>query len=660
MSWQTKLAGLITLAMGVVLLTQSIYVIPYIKNQEMEREKAYQQEIARNIAWELDDEIQRIEDRLINLAKLPELRNMNIAEQIDILEQHVAVREYLSSIFVMDADGWFVSADDMEGFSVFTTRSYAEEPYFSVPFEQGETYYAAPRFYPSVNIIAITIALPIESDTGERKGVLMGVMRLNDLIEMVTAYPLEEETVAIVVDKEGTVLAHSDIDLFALEEGPLSMKYEEYEILELIMSGGEGGSMEHPHGDEPYFGTYSILESTDWGVMVERPMSMVMAEASAISRRLLALNGALFGLVMIVALFFSRQIMAREKESVKKLEQSELSFRTVADFTYGWESWVGPDGKLIYVSPSCERITGYNAGELIADSSLMEKIVHPDDREHVVNHMIREFKERGVLSLDYRIINRNGEEKWISHVCQSVYNTGGAWLGRRISNRDMTELKRNEAMLRKASDEKDVLLREIHHRVKNNMQVISSILRLQSRQIEDERLRAILKESQERIQAIALIHEKLYQSTDLAGINFGEYLSSLVTHLSTVYGVNQDKVKIEIDAEDILLDIATAMPCALIVSELVSNSFKYAFPGDRMGEIHVELHHRGDNELELLVSDNGTGFPEKDFHNQKKMGFQLVSTLVAQLGGNIKLDGDGGTGFRIICKQQKLQKERQE
>ncbi len=204
------------------------------------------------------------------------------------------------------------------------------------------------------------------------------------------------------------------------------------------------------------------------------------------------------------------------------------------------------------------------------------------------------------------------------------------------------------------------MIREIHHRVKNNMQVISSILRLQSRQIEDERLRAMFGESQERIQAIALIHEKLYQSSELAGINFGGYLRSLVTHLSTVYGVNQDKVKIEIDAEDILLDIATAMPCALIVNELVSNSFKYAFPSGREGKLRVNLNHHGDNELVLMVSDDGIGFSEKDFHNQKKMGFQLVNTLVAQLGGNIKLDGDGGTRFRIVFKQQKLQRERQE
>lgn len=652
LNWQVKLSGLIALAMGVVLLIQLVYIIPYINNQEVEHEKAYQQEIARNIARELDDEIKRIEDRLINLAKLPELRNMNIAEQIDILEQHVAVREYLSSIFVMDADGWFVSADEMEGFSVFTTRSYANEPYFSVPFAKGETYYAAPRFYPSVNILAVTIALPIESDTGERVGVLMGVMRLNDLINMVTVYPLEEEMVAIVIDEEGTVLAHSDIDLFALEEGPLSMKYEEDEMSEVIMSGGKGGSMEHPHRDESYFGTYSVLKSTGWGVMVERTTNLVMAEASAVSRRLLVLSGAVFAVALLLALTFSRQIMAGERASVKKLEQSELSFRTVADFTYGWESWVGPDGKYIYISPSCERITGYSAGEFIGDSNLMEKIVHPGDHENVVNHMIREFKDRSVLSLDYRIITRNGEEKWISHVCQSVYGAGGAWIGRRISNRDITKLKRDEAMLRKASEEKDVLLREIHHRVKNNMQVISSILNLQSRHIEDERLRAMFEESKERIQSIALIHEKLYQSTDLAGINFGEYLSSLATHLSTAYGVNREKIKVEIDAEDILLDIATAMPCALIVNELVSNSFKYAFPGDREGEIYIELRQREDNEMELMVRDNGKGFPEQDFHNQRRMGFQLVHTLVAQLGGNIEVDTDGGTTFRIVFKRE--------
>ena len=254
--------------------------------------------------------------------------------------------------------------------------------------------------------------------------------------------------------------------------------------------------------------------------------------------------------------------------------------------------------------------------------------------------------------MEFRIITRSGEERWLSHVCQSVYSFGGAWIGRRISNRDITELKRDEVMLRKASDEKDVLLREIHHRVKNNMQVISSILRLQSRRVEDKQSQTMFLESQERIQSIALIHEKLYQSSDLAGIVFGEYLSSLIAHLSTVYGVNRDRIKVEIDAGDILLDIATAMPCSLIVNELVSNSLKYAFHGDREGKLCVSLNHRGDNELELIVSDDGTGFPEQDFHNQRRMGFQLVHTLVAQLGGKIELDSDGGTTFRIVFKKQ--------
>ncbi len=652
LDWQWKLTGLIMLILGAVFLIQIFYIVPNINNSEVENEQTHQEEVARNIARELDTEIIRSIDRLIEISERAEFRSMNITAQQEIMSSIVEWSLRLKYLFVIDTGGWFVTAEDIESLSLFTTRSYADKPYFFIPFEQGEAYCQEARYYPSIKFLAVVISVPIESDAGERVGVLLGMLSMDHFAKMLGSYPLEEGMRAYIVDINGTLIAHSDIDLLALDEGPLSVNYSDYPLVQNIIAGRVGSTMQHMHGDEAYFGTYSILESNNWGVVVERPMSLVMAEASVMSRRLMTLNGAAFIGALLVTLLFSRQIMTGERKGIELIKESEQRFRTVADFTYDWESWIGPDGKILYVSPSCERISGYRAEEFLVDPGLLDRIVHSEDMERVVNHRMMEFKDRGILSIDFRIVTRSGEQKWINHVCQSVFSAAGAWLGRRGSYTDITDRKRDETMIQRSLNEKEVLLRELHHRVKNNLQVISSVLRLQSRKVEDKQARAALGESQQRIQSIALIHEKLYQSGNLARIDFGEYTRSLVAYLSSVYGVGGDKVKIKIEGEGILLDVNTAMPCALIVNELVSNSFKYAFPGDREGEVRVQLHCLGDNELELLASDDGIAFPGKDFHNQKNMGFQLVKALVAQLGGTIELDSDEGTRFRIVFKQE--------
>jgi two-component sensor histidine kinase len=196
-----------------------------------------------------------------------------------------------------------------------------------------------------------------------------------------------------------------------------------------------------------------------------------------------------------------------------------------------------------------------------------------------------------------------------------------------------------------------VLLKEIHHRVKNNLQVISSLLNLQSRFIKDKQSLDMFKESQSRIKAMALVHEKLYKSKDLARIDFAEYLRSLTDYLLGSYRIHLKPVTLKINAEKALLDVDSAITCGLIVSELVSNSLKHAFPSTWQGEeseIRIDLFAK-DRTFSLLVSDNGAGFPQDlDFRNTESLGLQLVSTLTEQLEGAIELDRAGGTAFKIV------------
>jgi two-component sensor histidine kinase/PAS domain-containing protein len=214
--------------------------------------------------------------------------------------------------------------------------------------------------------------------------------------------------------------------------------------------------------------------------------------------------------------------------------------------------------------------------------------------------------------------------------------------------------KQAEEQIKASLREKEVLLREIHHRVKNNMQVMSSLINLQARHISNPEAIDILKESQSRIRSMALVHEKLYQSKDLAKINIYDYLSSLAIHLFNSYKIDPNLIHLNLNVDNVFLDIHSATPCGLIVNELISNSLKHAFPEGRKGEINIELHPLEDRKLELIVKDNGVGFPEGlDFRQTESLGMQLVDMLVHQLEGTIELLKDGGTEFRIVFEELK-------
>lgn len=209
-----------------------------------------------------------------------------------------------------------------------------------------------------------------------------------------------------------------------------------------------------------------------------------------------------------------------------------------------------------------------------------------------------------------------------------------------------------EERISKSLDEKDLLLREIHHRVKNNMQIISSILNLQSFAVKDPKLLDILKQNQNRIKSMAMIHEKLYQSKNLVEIDFSEYLESLTADIFYTYSIRTAEIDIDLDIDKkIMLNIETAIPCGLIYSELLSNSIKHAFPNDQGGKIIVEFK-RSDDELMLRVSDNGVGLPEEiDFQKTETLGLQLINNLVKQIDGAIKLDKTHGTSFKVKFKE---------
>jgi two-component sensor histidine kinase len=203
----------------------------------------------------------------------------------------------------------------------------------------------------------------------------------------------------------------------------------------------------------------------------------------------------------------------------------------------------------------------------------------------------------------------------------------------------------------------DTLLKEVHHRVKNNLQVIASLLNLQSRYVKDAQGLEMFKESRNRVESMALIHERLYHSHDATRIDFADYVHTLVAHLFAAYRTGAAAIALKLKVDNIALSVDTAIPCGLIIHELVANALRHAFPDGRPGEVCINLRASGDERFTLLVSDNGSGFPQAvDFRHTESLGLQLVNTLTEQLEGSIELQRNGGTTFTIAFTELKYKK----
>lgn len=224
---------------------------------------------------------------------------------------------------------------------------------------------------------------------------------------------------------------------------------------------------------------------------------------------------------------------------------------------------------------------------------------------------------------------------------------------------NITERKQAEEQLKSALAEKGVLLKEIHHRVKNNLQLINSLLNLQSRRISNVETNSVLLEVRNRVNSIALIHEKLYQSEDLTNIDFSEYTRMLTQHLLASYPDRVAAIHLNIEKEKAFLEVSKAIPCALIINELITNAMKYAFPDGQKGEITVAFKIEAGKKIFLSIADNGSGLPDGvDIHNPETLGMQIVNALVNQLQGSLEVKKSNGTKFAISFETHKKYKKK--
>ncbi|HEX7412463.1 MAG TPA: PAS domain S-box protein [Bacteroidia bacterium] len=286
--------------------------------------------------------------------------------------------------------------------------------------------------------------------------------------------------------------------------------------------------------------------------------------------------------------------------------------------------------------------------ELKEGMSIFETMAveHHEDIKNIYKRIFNEGKN--IVSVEMFIFSKNRKVYFESNYNPIKQNN--EIVGIAIFSRDISDKIESETELRSALKEKEVLLKEIHHRVKNNLQVISSILNLQTSYIKDKETASLLKECQNRIKTMAYIHESLYQTKDFLQINFSEYITNLVKNLFYSYDVNQQKIKLNFDVDTIFLSLDTSIPCGLIVNELVSNALKYAFTDGSEGFVTLKVKKQKSNDkIKMTIADNGIGIPDAiDYKNTESLGLQLVTILAEQINGIITLKRTKGTIFEII------------
>jgi PAS domain S-box-containing protein len=346
----------------------------------------------------------------------------------------------------------------------------------------------------------------------------------------------------------------------------------------------------------------------------------------------------------------------KRAERALKERERRLSaiFEAAHNIAFVTTNLAGKESIILDFSPGAELIFGYWKDEVVGGKV---SLLHLPEEVERLPEIHRKMRRREVeFSGEITLVRKNGEQFPALLTIYPLRDDSGAVSAALSVSIDITILKRAEAQIRASLLEKENLLREIHHRVKNNMQVVSALLVLQSKKTKDRKILDMFRDSEHRIKTMALIHEKLYQSRSFGTIDLTEYLTRLIQYLFRSYEERSAGVTLDMDVRDISLDIDTALPCSLIINELVSNSLKYAFPDGQGGKIGIRVTKDEGSVYTMEIRDNGVGLPlDLDLERTETLGLRLVYGLaVNQLGGSIETGTGRGTSFIIRFPEMKM------
>jgi PAS domain S-box-containing protein len=346
-----------------------------------------------------------------------------------------------------------------------------------------------------------------------------------------------------------------------------------------------------------------------------------------------------------------RDISARKKAE-RKLKESEKRYRELVELADAGIIIDDKYGHVVYANKRLAQILGYKSNKELKKLTIYDYI-HPDDREKVLNyHQRRVLGKRAPQLYEFKGIRKDGKTIYLE-VAVSPIMTEKEIIGTRSYIWDITDRKKMEKTLKKALNEKSIMLQEIHHRVKNNMQIIISLMRIQARKAKHKETKDCLQALQNRVYSMSLIHDHFYQKPDLDKINIASYVKQLIDHLFFIYNKKQKQIQVNLDLEEIYLDLNKAIPFGMLVNEVISNVLKHAFPGRKKGELSLRIYRDGNKNIRLLVNDTGVGLPkEVDIENPSTMGLQLIRDLTKQLRGEIQIKSNGETQIKVIFPEK--------
>jgi two-component sensor histidine kinase len=598
-SLKFRITAALLVVICLVLLLEVKYLGPRISDNVLNEARLVQIELATQISSSIDYTLWQAMEELEAFANLPDIESMDRKRLDEAILEVNKLTQFFNYYFVLDRSGRWVS---------YPTRP--EMVGSSIP-EQNmgwvrETF--AMNWTVSLDVVVTEMgtmvsgfSTPINDIGGETMGLLRGVIVVSDdnnMFSSIKNTKFGQNGYAYLVSSNGWLLAHPEIEIEAEHFNDYNF-YEHEPVKRLLL--GEEGIIDYEYGGQTWLAAYTPIKSTGWGIVVQQPKQDVFVNAKKDIRFFTVVSVAVFSLLALALGFVLDYALRPLSRLLGDIKSREL-----------------PEGKS-YSRDEVGQLT-LEFHSLFEDLSSSEKALIRANEE--LEDRVRERTEE---------LERANEQLRL----------------------DIEERKEMQERIKTSLKEKEVLLMEVHHRVKNNLQVISSLLNMQTRDVDDEKTRELLMESQNRVRTMALIHEKLYQAEDLAKVNFSGYITSLIKYLFRSYSTDTSRVALHMDIPDVSMNIDYIISCALIVNELASNSLKYAFAGRDSGEIRIELRPDGDGRYVFLVSDNGIGLPEDlDIDKTKSLGIRLVKALVGQINGSMELKRDGGTAYSISFQEE--------
>ena len=630
-----------------------------------------QEFISLEFAARVNLEIQETLNHLKFLATLPEFSNLSDVDQIDpaikgipenvevnkrkIFRALTKLDERFSSFYILTPHGDLYLIEPFKRQIKTKRLNFSGRPYFKEA-SRTKKPVITDGFISGSGISVVVMVVPVLDKAGNITCYLGGATYLTNLSRLVAGDQIGNFDSGFIVDSKGALIAHSDVKKVGeqtredYKEHPLILKY--------LHQGDAHGfnpvieAVVNPKDGKVYFSSFVKLKS-GWGLELSIAKETVLSNILPVVWKISAFVSILILLISAIGVMFVKRVRRRWERAEKTVAQRTYDLgERVKELNchYGVSRLVETPGistkELLQgaadLIPPAYQYPEITCGRIVLWDTEYNTENFSETTWKQARDIVVDGEPAGFVEACYLQQKPEMDEGPFLHEERTMIDVIAGILGQAIDHR------RSEARVKASLKEKEMLLMEIHHRVKNNMNITSSLLKLQSAGITDKKLLGILKDIRKRIKTMALVHDKLYRSKDLVNIDFKEYVEDLIENQFRGFGIVRDNVSLKTAIEEVSFEIDLATPCGLIINELLSNALEHAFPGNRKGTINVTLNKKTGDELELIVSDDGVGLPaDLDFENSESFGLYLIKLLVEQLDGAIDLDRDGGTTFRI-------------